>query len=43
MAALGTDRRPRDVVLMTWLDLIGIIVVCTIVFMLVSLCERDRH
>ena len=43
MAALRTDQRPREVVLMTWLDLIGIIVVCTIVFMLVSLCERERH
>jgi hypothetical protein len=43
MAALRTDQRPQDVVLMTWLDLIGIIAVLTIVFMLVSLCERERH
>jgi hypothetical protein len=40
---LRTDQRPRDVLLMTWLDLIGFIAVCTIVFMLVSLCERERH
>jgi hypothetical protein len=43
MAALRTDQRPQVVVFMTWLDLIGIIVVCTIVVMLVSLCERERH
>jgi hypothetical protein len=26
-----------------WLDLVGIIIVCTIVFVLVALCERERH
>jgi hypothetical protein len=34
---------PREVVSMGWLDLVGIIVLCTIVFMLVSICERERH
>jgi hypothetical protein len=28
---------------MSWFDLLGIIVLCTIVFMLVSICERERH
>jgi hypothetical protein len=26
-----------------WLDLVGIIIVLTIVFVLVALCERERH
>jgi hypothetical protein len=28
---------------MSWLDLVGVVVLCTIVFMLVSICERERH
>jgi len=26
-----------------WLDLVGIVVLCTIVVMLVAVCERERH
>jgi hypothetical protein len=26
-----------------WIDLVCILVVCTIVFMLVQVCERERH
>jgi hypothetical protein len=26
-----------------WLDVVGIIIVCTFVFVLVAVCERERH
>jgi hypothetical protein len=26
-----------------WIDVVSILVVCTIVFMLVQVCERERH
>jgi hypothetical protein len=26
-----------------WIDVVSVLVVCTIVFMLVQVCERERH
>jgi hypothetical protein len=26
-----------------WLDIAGIVIVCALVFVLVALCERERH
>jgi hypothetical protein len=26
-----------------WLDIVGIVIVCALVFVLVALCERERH
>jgi hypothetical protein len=26
-----------------WLDVVSILIVCTVVFLLVALCERERH
>jgi hypothetical protein len=26
-----------------WLDMLGILVVCTLVFVLVAVCEREGH
>jgi hypothetical protein len=43
-----TDYRPAArlvVVLMAkmWLDVLGIVIVCSLVLVLVALCERERH
>jgi hypothetical protein len=39
------QRLTWDVVLMAkvWLDVVGILIVCAVVFLLVALCERERH
>jgi hypothetical protein len=45
-AAHDPDLRPGwwwSAMAQFWIDVVSILVVCTIVFMLVQVCERERH